>query len=969
VSGLSRRQFLKAGALAAAALATPSFVARSGGGVARAAAAPLPSYGSFFDIYRKQLAFDKRVRGTHLINCWYQAHCAFDVYVRDGIVFREEQAADYPQLAPEYPDLNPRGCQKGSCFSQRMYEENRLLYPIRRAGERGGGRWQRVTWDEALDAIADSWLDVLAEEGASDRVIWDLGASINVGAANAGQARLAMLTHSISLDSNSSNGDGHRGAFETFGNIYMERSLEDYFRSDLILVWGCNPIVTSIPNAHFFLEAKYNGSELVVISPDYSPSAIKADLWVPLKPGTDAALALAICRRIVEEGHVDEAFAKEQTDLPLLVRTDTGKFLTSRDVFVLGSADEFVMVDAGGGLVPVPQPNLALNGLDPRLEVDQFVPLIDGGSVRVRSVFSLLRERLQAYTPEAVSGMCGTSPALINALADKIIASKALSNVSGSSMNKYFHGNLTERAMILIWALKGHIGKPGAGYSAFSFLANDGWEDYVSGLRMGERATFGAEIGSDLLWTLARGDTAERFFKKLGHDAFVDPGTVLPVWTSSHLFWQVHGGVIELAENADQWIPGLKEPIRKAVAHALDSGRLPLQPPADKEPRILFHYCSNPMRSVRGSQKLLDVLWPKLKTIVAIDFRLNSTSKHADYVLPAAGWYEVTDHKWVTPLVPFNHVTNAATEPLGESKPDFWIFTMLAKHIQERAKKRGLTTVTSHLGKTIRLDTLYDDMTMDGRFTENDTDKAAGAILEQSSNLSHVSWEEQKEKGYARYSGIGLSPLSIGNAGEMVPGEPFVPLTRHTQGKQPYPTQTRRIQFYLDFETYLTYDEHLPRYKEPPKMGGDYPLMMTGGHERWSIHGVWRDNKSMLRLNRGSPFMVVNSDDAKARGIADGDWVRAYNDVGDFYIRVKVAPGVRPGSTILYHAWENYQFPGGKWPRLVSPSAMNPVELSGSHPHLKVGMLEGQPGAFDRDTRIEIKRVERLEIDRMTGRA
>jgi nitrate reductase alpha subunit len=57
----------------------------------------------------------------------------------------------------------------------------------------------------------------------------------------------------------------------------------------VILFWGCNPIVTSIPNAHFFTEAKYNGSKIVCISPDYSPSAIKADLWVPLNPGTDAA--------------------------------------------------------------------------------------------------------------------------------------------------------------------------------------------------------------------------------------------------------------------------------------------------------------------------------------------------------------------------------------------------------------------------------------------------------------------------------------------------------------------------------------------------------------------------------------------------------------------------------------------------------------------------------------------------------
>jgi len=59
----------------------------------------------------------------------------------------------------------------------------------------------------------------------------------------------------------------------------------------------------------------------------------------------------------------------------------------------------------------------------------------------------------------------------------------------------------------------------------------------------------------------------------------------------------------------------------------------------------------------------------------------------------------------------------------------------------------------------------------------------------------------------------------------------------------------------------------------------------------------------------------------------------------------------------MWHAWENYHFPDHKGPRDVSPSPMNPVELAGDHPHLKIGMLEGQPGTFDRDTRIEIARV------------
>ncbi|NNJ76109.1 MAG: molybdopterin-dependent oxidoreductase, partial [Anderseniella sp.] len=329
-SGLTRRNFLKSGAAVTASLALPDFIAGSGQSLTALAGSRPRDYTKIVDIYRNKWTWDKTVRGTHLINCWYQAHCAFDVYVRDGIVFREEQAADYPQLNEDVPDMNPRGCQKGCSFSKRMYEESRIRYPLKQAGERGSGKWERVTWDEALDDIADKFIDVVSEEG-TDRVIWDMGPDINVGAANAGQARFAQLTHSISLDSNSSNGDGHRGAFETFGNIYMDRSIEDYFYSDVILIWGSNPIVTSIPNAHFFTEARYNGSQIVCIAPDYSPSAIKADLWVPLAPGTDAALALAVAREIVFGGHVNEGFVAEQTDLALLVRTDTGKLLSEKD--------------------------------------------------------------------------------------------------------------------------------------------------------------------------------------------------------------------------------------------------------------------------------------------------------------------------------------------------------------------------------------------------------------------------------------------------------------------------------------------------------------------------------------------------------------------------------------------------------------------------------------------------------------
>ena len=140
---------------------------------------------------------------------------------------------------------------------------------------------------------------------------------------------------------------------------------------------------------------------------------------------------------------------------------------------------------------------------------------------------------------------------------------------------------------------------------------------------------------------------------------------------------------------------------------------------------------------------------------------------------------------------------------------------------------------------------------------------------------------------------------------------PSLAHTWHTQDKRPWPTRSGRIQFYIDHDWYLALGEALPTHKAPIKAGGDHPLTMTGGHTRWSIHAMWRTDPLLLRLQRGEPVMWVGAEDATARGIVDGDEVEVANDVGRFFTKVKVSPAVRPGQVIMYHAWENYQFEGG----------------------------------------------------------
>jgi len=149
----TRRQFLKG----------------SGGGLlalkfgAANALDDTPAYGRWEDIMRNKWTWDRVARGTHGTNC--SGNCAFNVYVKNGIVWREEQQGEYGHSSPDTPDYGPRGCQKGLRHAKYMYGKQRVLYPMKRVGERGEGKWERITWDQAMNEIADKFIDYTLEFG------------------------------------------------------------------------------------------------------------------------------------------------------------------------------------------------------------------------------------------------------------------------------------------------------------------------------------------------------------------------------------------------------------------------------------------------------------------------------------------------------------------------------------------------------------------------------------------------------------------------------------------------------------------------------------------------------------------------------------------------------------------------------------------------------------------------------------
>ena len=422
-SGMSRRVFLAgtASTLGALGLGLGNLSCKQRtreGEVVPALTKETPiAYGDWRNIYRDKWRWDKVVKSSHFVNCWYQAHCAWNVYVKDGVVWREEQVARYEQTNADVPDPNPRGCQKGGCFSDRMYEAGRVKYPLKRVGPRGSGQWKRISWEEANLEIADKMLDITVNEG-TDRIVWDLGPLYTEGSMTAAHQRHVVLLDHTVLDMNTEIGDGHRGAGETFGKISFERSADDYFYSDLIWIWGSNPIFTQIPNAHFLLEARYHGAKLVCISPDFSPSAVHADMHVPVKPGCDAALGLGIAQVLIEEDRIDRAFLSEQTDMPILVRDDTRLLLRNSDMQEGGSTEELYFWDEKKNApVIVPRKTLKLGGISPALEGHFEVTLANGEKVGVSTVFTRFKKTLVDYTPEKASAQCGTPANLIVELA------------------------------------------------------------------------------------------------------------------------------------------------------------------------------------------------------------------------------------------------------------------------------------------------------------------------------------------------------------------------------------------------------------------------------------------------------------------------------------------------------------------------------------------------------------------------
>ncbi|MGB1883633.1 MAG: molybdopterin-dependent oxidoreductase [Gammaproteobacteria bacterium] len=912
------------------------------------------------DLYRDIWQWDKVTWGTHTNACVPNG-CSFRVYVKDGIVWREEQSMKNEASNPDYPDYNPLGCQKGCSFHANLYSEERITHPMKRVGPRGSGEWQRVSWDDALTEIAESIVDGIEEFGP-DSYITD-GAHFNAGGVGfTALYRFNTMLGGVTPDWNVMNGDIYQGLHDTFGKMLLGYSGDNLMDAELIIMATTNWSYTNTPLYHFITEARYNGSEFVSIAPDYSPSTIHADYHVPVKPGGDAAFWLGMCQVMIEQDLLDREFMRDQTDLALLRRKDTGKFLRQPEVDGEGRTDQFYSWDTqSNALKPASRSTLAFDG-EQALEGEFEVTLSDGSTITVEPVFAGMKRLLAAeYTPEKAGRKCGVHPSLIERIGRKMGTKRTLTQVGWGGC-KVYHSDLSERSMLLAGALSGNWGKPGTGQTTYAMPA-----DHMELLMVMEQPMHAG--GLEMV-----AKTHEAVAKQMAEtDPVVTPEnigvemtkllTMRMGWVPPAIFLHNHCGYDELYNNKAWQDPALDRTFTEYLDEAVEKGWWKpehLRPAKDKEPRVMAMCGGNPLRKIRSAAIMYPKhLFPKLKMMFAIEPRMSYTALHCDIVLPAAWYYEKSDISYTVTGNPRFAFIEEAVKARGESRKEWDIFADLAKKIGEVATRRGLESYKNFWGQEQRYDELWKRFTMDGHVATHDDalQEMIGLGAAMGVFPKGATVDTMKEVGMVPLTSFGQGLYKDLVANEYDPKKPFYSLRWHVDDKVVYPTHTRRAQFLLDHDWYMEAGEDLPVYKEAPKIGGDHPFSITGGHPRHSIHATHLTSPALMRLHRGQPVMHMNDKTAAKRGIKDGETVEVFNDFSDFRIMVRTTPTVAPMQVIVY-MWEGHQFEGWKVFNRALIGQPKPIHLAGGYEQFRYYAINGSPSpAKDRSVRVDVRKI------------
>jgi nitrate reductase alpha subunit len=638
------------------------------------------------------------------------------------------------------PAWHPRMCLKGYTMHRRVYGPYRLRYPMVRQGwkawadagfpeltpankrrykfdARGQDEFVRLSWDEAYDYLARAFIAIAArysgpqgaerlrQQGYPEEMIEEMrGAGTRTFKLRGGMGLLGVigkyglyrLCNALALldahlrgvgpdqalggrtwSNYTWHGDQAPGQPFVHGLQTSDIDLNDMRFTRLHIQVGKNLIENKMPEAHWFTEIMERGGKIVVIAPEYSPPATKADYWIPVRPGlSDTAIFLGMAKWLMDHGRYDADFVKAFTDFPLLVRTDTLTRLRAAEVFpgyqpglaadgpsfrLQGLTPEqyarlgdFVIFDAAAQrLTPLTRDDvgarLRARGLDPALEWRGTVRLVDGTEVEAMTVWALYQIHLRDYDLATVAEISQAPRALLERLAHDIATIKPVAIHYGEGINHWFHATLHNRATYLPLMLTGNIGIPGAG--AHTWAGN-----YKAALFQGSA------------WS------GPGFKGWVAEDPF-----------APNLDPNAHGRDIQVRvctkdEEPAYWNHGDRPLIVDTPQYGrrVFTGRTHMPTPT----KVMFFTNVNLINNAKHVYEMIRNVNPNIELIASVDVEMSASVEYADVALPANTWMEFEGLEITASCSnPFLQVWQGGIPPLYDSKDDVVIWAELCQRL------------------------------------------------------------------------------------------------------------------------------------------------------------------------------------------------------------------------------------------------------------------------------------------------
>jgi len=558
----------------------------------------------------------KQVRGYCAL-C--TAHCATIATVANGRVTRLDPDHDHPNGGVM--------CLKGKAAPELVYNSERLNYPLKRTRPKSDANpgWQRVSWNQALDEIAQKLQSIRDRDGAK---VIALGKGTKSGTSvddvERWLGRFLYLLGSPNWMSTTHVCNWHKdtGFSYTFGTTI---GTPDLAHSKAFLLWGHNPSSTSLVLAHDIVAARARGMKTVVVDPRRIGIGANADILLQPRPGSDGALALALIHCLMEESWYDVAFARQWTNGAFLLNVATNEVVSEADLTPNGNPNLYAVWDESShapALYNSSSGTYERDGVRPALFGARALKDKEDKEIIAKPVFERLSEIAAEFAPERSEKIHWVPANKVWQAALLLAHNRPLSMYMWNGVGQHTNATQTSRAIASLYALLGDFDRPGGNVSFPKIPIND-----VGGKEFLPKEANAIRVGRER--------------KPLGPPA--KPGNCAP--------YDIFNAVLD----------GKPYPIK-----------------------ALLNFGSNTMMSNADARRGREAM-RALELGVVADLFMTPTAELCDYVLPAASFLEMSALTTAFEHRP-NGKTHmqyraAAVEPLFERRSDTWIIFELAKRM------------------------------------------------------------------------------------------------------------------------------------------------------------------------------------------------------------------------------------------------------------------------------------------------